>query len=140
MLPVAPLIQPISVGLTKPPRMPSELITAMPAAAALRPRYVGGIDQKSEPPPKMKNDATHSSVITMLTPEPANDVDASAITPMASVPPTCQRRSPKRSELRLIMSTPSAPKKYGTAVNQPIVDRLAMPMPLIIVGSQKVSV
>jgi hypothetical protein len=36
MLPVTLLIQPISVGLTKPPRMPSELITAMPVAAASR--------------------------------------------------------------------------------------------------------
>jgi len=36
MLPVRLLIQPITVGLTKPPRMPSELITAMPAAAASR--------------------------------------------------------------------------------------------------------
>src|ERR1700751_118058 len=98
MLPVAPLIMPISVGLTNPPRMPSELITAMPAAAALRSRYVGGIDQNSEPPPKIKNDAAQSMTMTGTTAEPRYEVDASAIAPSANVPPTCQRRSLKRSE------------------------------------------
>jgi hypothetical protein len=34
MLPVKSLTNPISVGLTKPPRMPIELITAIPVAAA----------------------------------------------------------------------------------------------------------
>src|SRR5687767_13809470 len=45
--PVASMIEPIMYGLTKPARFPTELITAMPAAAAVPPRNDVGSDENN---------------------------------------------------------------------------------------------
>jgi hypothetical protein len=44
---VLPRSVPITVGPTKPPRLPIELISAMPAAAAVPPRKIGGMAQNT---------------------------------------------------------------------------------------------
>jgi len=58
----------------------------------------------------MKKAAKHSSSITGAKAVPRKEVPNSAAAPTTRVPPTCQRRSLNRSELRLITSTPNAPK------------------------------
>ena len=45
--PLTPRNHPMTVGPTNPPRLPTELMSAMPAAAAVPPRTIGGIAQNT---------------------------------------------------------------------------------------------
>src|SRR5690242_12292089 len=136
--PVASLVKPMIVGPTKPPITPMELISAIPPGADCASRYVGGRDQYAITEPKRKNAHTHK-IARFTTSELCNvAVAANKIAATMREPPTCQRRSRRRSELRVIRRTPTPPKAYGSADHQPIWATSVMPRSLIISGSQNV--
>src|SRR6478752_8955066 len=91
-LPVASLIQPIIAGPAKPPRLPIELIVAMPAAAADPDRNVVGMAQSggfAELMPML----TKARAATTDIHEPANAARVSPAAAAKHAATTCQVRS-----------------------------------------------
>src|SRR3954471_22221115 len=98
-LPVISLIQPIIAGPAKPPRLPIELIVAIPAAAAEPDRnrvgmlHSGGFDELMPILTSVSVNRTDSTV-------PANPAITRPSDASKQAPTTCQVRSPVRSECR----------------------------------------
>src|SRR3954451_5510580 len=98
-LPVWSLIHPIAQGPTKPPRLPIELIVAMPTAAAEPDRNIVGIAQSGGLAALIPT-LTRLRAATTATVE---DAPPASIRPTAATRQaitTCQVRSPVLSECR----------------------------------------
>src|ERR1700730_9828840 len=96
-LPVISLIQPIIVGPTKPPRLPIELMVAIPAAAAEPDRNIVGMLHNggfAELMPILTSVSANSTASTL----PANPASTRPRDASRQAPTTCQVRSPVRSE------------------------------------------
>src|SRR5689334_17552594 len=97
-VPVDFLSRPASQGPTCPPRLATELISAIPPAAAAPVRKVGGMAQKGPCADFTPDHATQSAARTIQGccsfAARKKKTDAVSIDPT-----TCQRRSPVRSEL-----------------------------------------
>src|SRR5437016_10187482 len=100
MLRVESRILPTRNGLAYPARLPTELIHAMPAAAAVAERKPVGRDQKVATvaliPAAAKVSATNPSTPGI----PGMADTANAVAPINPAMAMCQRRSPVRSEWR----------------------------------------
>src|ERR1700681_4097452 len=100
MLCVASRILPTKNGLTYPARLPTELIHAMPAAAAVEERKPVGKDQKVATVALIPAAATVSAANPSAPEIPGIADTANADAPISPASAMCQRRSPVRSEWR----------------------------------------
>src|SRR6476646_144652 len=137
-LPVVSLIQPMIAGPAKPPRLPIELIVAMPAAAADPDRNMVGIAQSggfAELMPIL----TSVSAATTDTQDPADPARARPAAAAMQAATTCQVRSLVLSEWRAQRTIAITATVGGTALRNPTcsVDR---PNSLMICGAQMPSV
>src|SRR3984893_2282783 len=137
-LPVISLIQPIIAGPTKPPRLPIELMVAIPAAAAEPDRNMVG----------MLHSGGLAALMPMLTRVSAATTDTTEVAAPASIRPaeaamqaatTCHVRSPVRSEWRAQSTMATTATVGGMALSSPtcMVER---PNSLMICGAQMPSV
>ena len=100
--PVRSTRAPTAYGATNPPRLPSELIRAMPAAAAAPARAADGSSQKGEIAEKIPMAHTqmatiaHTGLACSRIAEASSPAEPSSIENVA-----CPTRSPVRSECRL---------------------------------------
>lgn len=98
MLWVESRILPTRKGLRYPPRLPTELIHAMPADAAVPDKNAVGNDQNVEYP-QAKPAVAMVSAENPIDPEmPGTAENANAIAPTAPAIATCQQRSRVTSE------------------------------------------
>ena len=111
---------PITSGpINPPPKFPRELITAMPAAAAVPRRNAGGMAQNGPSEPKAPAAASDSPMIAI---SGVDDCDAISM-PMELVRQlsiTCSGRSPRWSELRPIRTIPMTALMNGIAESKPM--------------------
>src|ERR1700754_2442297 len=134
-LPVLALIQPITYGPKKPDRLPSELIAAIPPAAAAPDRNAAGKVQITGRQPKMPKPAIDSATIFSVG---SSSPAAAPIPPAAtsSAIATCRLRSSLRSEWRPHRIMLITPTTYGSDVTKPVC-RLVSPNDLTICGRKK---
>src|SRR5258708_39379327 len=113
-----------------------ELTSAMPAAAEVPARMAVGIVQeigKAERTPAVARDSAQRESVVFV------GFSALTISPMApamALSAKCQRRSPDKSELRLMRFMAIAAQPYGIAVSRPTLSGAVTPVFLMICGSQ----
>src|SRR5262245_48105222 len=112
LAPLRPFIRPKRYEPTNPPRLPTELIAAIPPAAAVSRRKVCGIDQKGgtahQIPRAVSDKAPRSRIGFCANAAPANPHAASVGEAIAY-----RFRSPVRSERRATTTIALAPTAYG---------------------------
>jgi hypothetical protein len=115
-----------------PPRLPMELISAMPVAAAVRLRNSDGNAQNSGRDASNENAMTQVGSSTHQV-EPVSAIPATPAAATIIAIPQAHRRSAARSENQPTVTMPIAPTIAGMAVTKPVssTDR---PMPLMICG------
>src|SRR4051794_27751315 len=120
--PVVSLITPITYGAPNPARLATELISAMPAAAADPARNWFGICQNTGIALIVPTIASVSAIKarygTFGTRKPRAPT---ATAPVSAARPQWKRDSTWRSELRPLRIMPAPPKRYATAMIQPTV-------------------
>src|SRR5439155_6842919 len=116
--PDAPCIQPITYGPTKPPRLPTELINPIPAAAPSPRRKAVGSDQNGGVA-LYKPIAPIASAASATSGASVNQLDPSPTAASAAHAATTRRRSPARSEYAAITIIPTAANENGIAVQSP---------------------
>ena len=123
----------------KPARLPSELMSAMPAAAPVPARKAVGKLQNSGSVVRMPIVPSVSAAIASVVLVCQTAESTSPIAPATAGMAMCQRRSRVRSALRAtrIMAMTAAP--YGIAVSRPTEKGSATPVCLMSVGSQKLT-
>src|ERR1039457_630515 len=139
MLCVASRMNPTTAGPTKPARFPTELIQAIPAAAATPERSEVGSDQNSDIVhmiPMVANVSATNPAMPGI-PGIAEMLNATACSKPASA--MCQRRSPVLSEWwpTTIMTIAEAPQ--GITDSQPMVSGSLVRVSLMTCGSEKPS-
>src|SRR4030088_1301775 len=132
--PVRSLIQGTAFWAKNPPRLPTELINAKPAAAAAPLRKVEGSDQNTGWAEKMPAAATHSSANLTALPG-TNTLAARLAAPTNAGIAMCQVCSPVRAAWRGTHQRAHATQVQGRMVSNPFVV-LVTPKPLTTVGSQ----
>ena len=136
MLWVASRILPTKNGLTYPDRLPTELIHAMPAAAAVPERMAGGSDQKHTIPERAPAVATVSVAISAQPPIWGRALSANAAPLIRHGAATCHRRSPVRSECPPTTTIAMAAVTHGITEMKPISNVSVVIRSLMICGSQ----
>src|SRR5262245_24712604 len=126
-------------GPRKPPRLPTALMNAIPAAAPSSRRNAVGSDQNGgvnaySPTAAIDSDAKRAAVgnaedDATANPAAAKHADAAA----------CQRRSPVRSECVATTTMPTAAIRNGTAVHAPTARSEARENALTICGRKKLN-
>src|ERR1700757_114499 len=96
--PVEVRTSPMMYGPKNPPRFPTELMNAIPAAAVVADRSVVGIAQNGPIIEKTPTTATLTNA-TAIARDAVPPASPMAIAPARAGTAVCQRRSPERSEL-----------------------------------------
>src|SRR3954468_8008815 len=137
LLPSQSVRPPSRYGPTKPPRLPTELTAASPAATPAPTRIEPGKLQNSDidsRPPALAT-VMHATVSHVLSANAA--LSARAAPPSAAAPAACQRFSLRRSARRATSTARTAATKYDSAVTQPIDSIEPTPVCWMIDGNQK---
>src|SRR3954468_13957086 len=98
-----------------PPRLPTELISAIPAAAALRLRNIDGNAQNSGREASSENAIMQAGRSTHQV-DPTHPIQATPTAAIIIAMPQAQRRSGERSEYQPTTIMPMAPTIAGMAV------------------------
>src|SRR3954469_4611322 len=118
----------------KPPRLPTELIAAKPAAAAAPFRKVEGSDQNTGWAANIPDAATHNKANLMALPG-TNTLAARHAAPMNAGSAMCQVCSPVRAACRGTHHSDQATQAQGITLRKPLTV-LVTPKPFTTVGSQ----
>src|SRR3954469_17015088 len=128
--------QPTMNGPSQPERLPIELMSAMPPAAALPASSVVGSCQNGEnalSTPETPTTSAANASAGVFSKTPISTKPAAAARHESA---QWERRSGTRSEVRPTSTSAIIAATYGTADNSPIVVLSVTPMPLMIVGTQ----
>src|SRR5262249_20839358 len=121
-------------GPKKPARLPSELIHAIPAAAAVPASSAVGIGQKRGKVARIPTVATLKPIIAASVLYLQRLLATMPAAPSKDATAKWTRRSPERSELRPKSTIATAPHPYGMAVSKPTYKGSFTPVFLISCG------
>src|ERR1700722_18041769 len=124
--------QPTAIGPITPPRLPTELMSAIPAAAPLRLRNIDGKDQNVGREASMKNAISEAGSSTHQL-EPTHPTPATPTAAIKRTAPHKSRFSDERSQNQPAVSIPATPTAAGIAVTKPVANT-ERPIPLMICG------